>query len=246
MADDSFVLKDVRLRAPDGTDILRGVTFNHRAGQVGTIVGPSGAGKSRLLRLLNRLADPTSGTIEVFGKAIGDWEVPRLRQEVGLVTQTPVLTRGTVLQALSVLRDFKLLDDATFEARLAPTLAAVQLDEDILKRQTADISGGERQRVAIARTLMLSPRALLLDEPTSALDGPTATGLLEALKRWQIQTHSTLLVVTHRIQDAEALGGQLVVMMDGAVEDSGDAAAMIAGNTTEKARDFLAGREAQP
>jgi ABC-type methionine transport system ATPase subunit len=245
MADDAFVLKDVHLRAPDGNDILKGMTFTHPAGQVGTIVGPSGAGKSRLLRLLNRLAEPTSGTIEIFGKSIADWEIPTLRQDVGLVTQTPVLTRGTVLEALRVLTKFKLVDEETFDAQLTPTLSAVQLESDILERQTADISGGERQRVAIARALMLSPRALLLDEPTSALDGPTATGLLSALKTWQTANAATVLVVTHRIQDAEALGGQLVVMMDGAVEDAGQAAAMLSGKTTEKARDFLAGREAQ-
>ncbi|HYG60728.1 MAG TPA: ATP-binding cassette domain-containing protein [Symbiobacteriaceae bacterium] len=156
--------------------ILQGVTLELGAGGVTCVVGPSGSGKSSLLRLLNRLADPTRGAIAFREKPLVDWNPLELRRRVALVPQTPVMLPGTVqdnLEAGLRLRNQQLHDPAAWLDRMG-------LPAGLLTKNARDLSGGEKQRLALARTLVTKPEVLLLDEVTSSLD-PASTALVEGL-----------------------------------------------------------------
>ncbi|PYN25754.1 MAG: choline transporter, partial [Candidatus Rokuibacteriota bacterium] len=150
--------------------ILKDVSFTVERGHALTLVGPSGSGKSSLLRCLNRLEEPTAGTVHFDGRDIRALDPRRLRRGAALVMQTPVVFEGTVRDNLRV-RPADVDGDLS-EARLGQALADVGLEGELLERDAVTLSGGEKQRVTIARALLGDPRALLLDEPTSALDPP--------------------------------------------------------------------------
>src|SRR5436190_9734967 len=153
-----FELQAVSVRAGDA-GLLSDVDLALPAGAWTAIVGPSGSGKSTLLRLLNRLCEPSGGSVRWHGKALPDFDVRALRREVGLVVQQPRLGPGCVRDQLDAPLKLGAIDAATARERLPQACEVAQLDQKLLDRDTAQISGGERQRVALARALMLGPRA---------------------------------------------------------------------------------------
>ncbi|MFZ1909415.1 MAG: ATP-binding cassette domain-containing protein, partial [Burkholderiales bacterium] len=155
-------------RGEPAAPILKEVSFTVERGQALTLVGPSGSGKSSLLRCLNRLAEPSAGTVRFEGRDVRALDPRRLRRDAAMVMQSPVLFEGTVRDNL-LLRPAGVGGDYS-AASLARTLGEVGLDEKLLERDARTLSGGEMQRVTIARALLGDPRVLLLDEPTSALD----------------------------------------------------------------------------
>jgi putative ABC transport system ATP-binding protein len=168
---DRVVVERAGVRALDG--------FSGRVPPDGVtaLVGPSGAGKSTLLRLCNRLEVPSSGRVLFRGRDMAELDPLRLRREVGMVFQRPTPFPGTVSDNLLTARP-----DATRE-EMRQALKRVALDEaDWLERDATALSGGEAQRVCLARTLITEPEVLLLDEPTSALDAEAAS-LIEAAVR---------------------------------------------------------------
>src|SRR5919197_1567955 len=150
-----------------GRVVFEGLSAGLAEGATG-IVGSSGVGKSTLLRLLNRLADPTVGTVRYHGSDMREKDVLALRRDVGLVPQLPALLDGTV--ADNVLYGPRL---AKRSADVSQSLRLAGLDPAFAPRRTDALSVGEQQRVMLARTLALQPSVLLLDEPTSALDDAT-------------------------------------------------------------------------
>ncbi len=160
------------------------------AGRCTAVMGASGAGKTTMLRLLNRLAEPTTGRVLLDGVPIAELDVLALRRRVGLVAQAPVLLADRVLDEIRVGRP-DLPDD-----RAGELLARVGLAPRFATRNTAELSGGEAQRLCLARSLAVEPEILLLDEPTSALDGPTAT-VIGALVREHVSTGGTVVLASH-------------------------------------------------
>ena len=212
-----------------GAQILEDVSFTVERGRALTLVGPSGSGKSTLLRCLNRLVEPTSGTVRFDGRDIR-WLDPRdLRRRVALVMQAPVLFDGTVRDNLRV-RPANVPGDFS-EERLRATVAEVGLPCRLLDREAATLSGGEKQRVTIARALLREPAVLLLDEPTSALDPPNALRVGETIARLRAERGLSIVAVTHRPDLVHRLGGDLLYLVKGRVEGVGsvDAASVDAG-----------------
>ena len=234
-------LDDVSLRSAAGAAILSEVSWSLPTGCAAAVVGPSGSGKSRLLRLFNRLDEASGGRLEVLGTPVRDWAPAALRRAVGWVPQQPALCAGTARAALEVALRAGALDPPAFAARLPGALALAGLPESLLARECAALSGGERQRVAIARALVAEPALLLLDEPTSSLDGATASALLARLCQWRTRTGATLVVVTHRLADVRAIGGQVLALEAGRVVERGDAETLLAGASGERLRALLAG-----
>ena len=146
---------------------LQDATFSLKRGEVLAIAGPSGSGKSSLLRLLNRLDEPTSGTVFVEGKDYRSLEPRELRRKLGLVTQRPFLFPGTVAENL---RFGPAQRGETLSKEAVEDLLSKVGLKGYAQRDVANLSGGEAQRVSVARTLANTPLVLLLDEPTSALD----------------------------------------------------------------------------
>jgi len=198
--------------------LVEDATFELQSGEVLAIVGPSGSGKSSLLRLLNRLDEPTSGT--VYLEAIDYRQIaPRdLRRKLGLVNQRPYLFAGTVEENLRfgpAQRGESLPQDA-----INQLLARVGL-KGYASRNVANLSGGEAQRVSVARTLANSPLVLLLDEPTSALD-ETSKREVESAVQNIVRDHGlTCVLVTHDTAQASRLAERALLLEAGRIVRAG-------------------------
>jgi putative ABC transport system ATP-binding protein len=196
--------------------ILNDVSFSLERGRGLTIVGPSGSGKSTLLRCLNRLVEPTSGTVKFNGRDVRTLDPRELRRRVALVMQMPVLFEGTVKENLRI-RPADAPGDFS-EARLRRALAEVGLEPDRLEQDATTLSGGEKQRVTIARALLRDPQVLLLDEPTSALDPPNALHVVAAIARLRTTRQLSIVAVTHQPDLVRRLGGGLLYLVSGRVQ----------------------------
>lgn len=200
-------------------EILRGVTARIEPGRRHVLIGPSGAGKTTLMRLLNRLDDPTSGLVEFGGIRLDSLPVPAVRRAVGFVFQNPSALPGTVRENLSypwAVRGLEAPDDDDLAARLA----TIGLDPDWLARDAGQLSGGERQRLSLLTALGTRPEILAMDEPTSGLDPESArkvASLLDACASAGLRT----IVVTHHREHARWLGDWGLLMRDGLVLDDG-------------------------
>lgn len=184
------------------------------------IVGPSGVGKSTLLRLLNRLADPVSGTVRYRGRDLREGDVLALRRDVGLVPQLPALLEGSV--ADNVLYGPQL---AHRGADVAASLRMAGLDPAFAPRHAAALSVGEQQRVMLARALALGPTVLLLDEPTSALDDSTTAAIEATLRDLRDRLGLSFVLVTHDLHQAQRLGDRVLALHPDALRDVPAAAA---------------------
>lgn len=199
-----------------GVTVLADVTAAIGSGRCTAIAGPSGAGKSTLLRLLDRLEEPTAGSVLLHGRPLPSYDVLEVRRRVGLVQQAPVLLGATVLEDLRVGRP------AVTEAEALDLLARVGLAEQAPDRPTATLSGGEAQRLCLARALAVAPEVLLLDEPTSALDAVAAMAV-ERVVRALVADGLTAVLVSHDLRQARRLADDVVVLRGGRVEEAGPA-----------------------
>ncbi|WP_428343069.1 ABC transporter ATP-binding protein [Mycobacterium sp.] len=188
--------------------LLAQISASIPAGRCTAVTGASGAGKSTLLRLLNRLAEPTAGGITLDGVPIAELDVLALRQRVGLVAQSPVLLTDRVIDEVRVGRD------TLPEAGVAELLARVGLEPSFTERATAELSGGEVQRLCLARALAVEPNTLLLDEPTSALDGASAE-VIGALVADYVSAGGTVVLVSHDHSLIESVAAQVFVLDHG-------------------------------
>lgn len=188
------------------------------------IAGPSGSGKSTLLRLCNRLEVPTGGRILLEGLPIAEMDPLVLRRRAGMVFQRPVVFAGTVRDNLRVARAD--LPDRDAE----DALARVGLGAAFLDRQADDLSGGEAQRMCIARTLLTDPEILLLDEATSALD-VDARLVIEQLITRLVAEGLTVVWVTHDLEQAERLADRTVVVLAGRIVPDREAARLLAARS---------------
>jgi putative ABC transport system ATP-binding protein len=202
-----FELDEVRL-VLDGHRILDGLTLGVPDGGITVLLGPSGAGKSMTLRLLNRLEVPTSGEVRFRGEDIASLDPLRLRRRVGMVFQRPAVFPGTVRDNLRV------ASPEADDTALAGFLDAGGLDPGMIDRVGDELSGGEAQRLCLARTLATRPEVLLMDEPTSALD-PTARHHLEATARRLADGGMPMVWVTHDLGQAERLADHRLVLVAG-------------------------------
>lgn len=205
-----FELVDVHVRDGD-QQILRGVTLEVAEGGITVITGPSGSGKSTLLRLCNRLVMPSSGTVRVRGADLLSLDPIALRRRVGMVFQRPTPFPGTVADNLRVAAP---LDDVA----AAALLDRVGLDPAMLDRDARTLSGGEAQRMCLARTLATGCEVVLADESTSSLD-PEATEIVERTVRRLADEGDTVLWVTHDLAQADRLADHRVRMEEGRVVD---------------------------
>ena len=203
-------------RGQSAMPVLDDVSVALAEGDALTLVGPSGSGKSTLLRCLNRLVEPTAGTVRFAGRDIRSLDPRDLRRRAALVMQTAVLFEGTVRDNLR-LRPA----DARFdfsEPRLTQVLVEVGLEPGFLERDATTLSGGERQRVSIARALLRDPQALLLDEPTSALDPPNAALVVDTISRLRESRRLSIVAATHQPELVRRLGGSLLYLVRGRVQ----------------------------
>lgn len=198
----------------DGRRVLDGISADMTAGRVTVIAGPSGVGKTTLLRLCNRLDLPDEGRVLYGDKDVVALDPLQLRREVAMVFQRPVMLGGTVRDNLAVA-------DAGQDAGYEAVLAEAELDASFLDRPADQLSGGEAQRVAVARALLTDPRVLLADEPTSGLD-PTPRRAFERLARRLAHERGLAVVwVTHDLDQLRRLADHVIVLLGGRVAFAG-------------------------
>ena len=213
-------LEDVSWTAPDGKAVLRGVSLSLAVGQTAWLSGPSGGGKSSLLRLINRLAEPTGGSIFLAGRPLSDYPPTLLRRRAALLPQTPVILPGSVGHNLRLAFGFKAASGHPLptDDRLRRLLAGLGLEELSLEQPVNGLSLGQKQRLALARLILLEPELLLLDEPVSALD-PESRELVErAAGEQAAQGRAVLLVSHHPPEDMEVSRG--LVLRGGSLEET--------------------------
>ncbi|MGA9041201.1 MAG: ATP-binding cassette domain-containing protein [Terriglobales bacterium] len=207
------------IKSKDHEKVLIGdATFEVRTGEVLAIVGPSGSGKSSLLRLLNRLDEPTSGTVFVKGVDYRQIAPRELRRKLGMVTQRPYLFPGTVEQNVR----FGPMQRGVDMARESVDEILTQVGlKDYAGRDVAKLSGGEAQRVSLARTLANSPAVLLLDEPTSALDEVSKLEIELLIQKIVRAEKLTCVLVTHDKAQALRLAQRAMLLELGQISRIG-------------------------
>lgn len=210
--------ENVRFEA-GGNVILDGLTFDVRAGEVLILLGESGCGKTTTLKLINRLIEPTSGSVRVEACSTTEWNIIDLRRHIGYVLQDgglfPHMTVGENVGLTLRLKD---ADPASTRSRVAEMLDLVKLDAaKFASRFPHELSGGQRQRVGVARALASDPHLLLLDEPFGALDALTRVGLQKEFARLVRELGKTAVFVTHDLHEAMTLGSRIALMNKGRI-----------------------------
>ncbi len=222
-------------------EVLKGIDFHVDQGEVVCVIGPSGSGKSTLLRCVNRLEEPTTGTVMVEGVDITDPEtdLDKMRTRIGMVFQQfNLFPHLTVLGNLTLAQQrAKKRGKAEAIETARRNLAKVGLAEKA-DAFPAQLSGGQQQRVAIARALSMDPDMMLFDEPTSALDPELVGDVLEVMKQLA-REGMTMMVVTHEMGFAREVGDRVVFMDGGVVVEQGKPEDVLGNPQHERTRSFL-------
>jgi osmoprotectant transport system ATP-binding protein len=209
-------IDSVTKRYPDGTVAVDNLSLEIPDRSITVFVGPSGCGKTTTLRMINRMIEPSQGTITIDGKDISRQPVNTLRRSMGYVIQNAGLFQHrTIIDNIATVPRLLGWDKAKARARARELMERVGLDGSLAKRYPYQLSGGQQQRVGVARALAADPPVLLMDEPFSAVDPVVRKGLQDELLRIQDELGKTIVFVTHDIDEAVKIGTMVAVMRTG-------------------------------
>jgi osmoprotectant transport system ATP-binding protein len=247
MPDPAIEFRDVTFARPLGMLVLDRFTLSVAAGEVLAMVGRSGAGKTTLLKLVNRLLLPQTGSVLVGGRDTREWEPIQLRRRIGYVLQeVGLFPHMTVAGNVAVVPRLERWPGERVKQRVIDLLELVGLDaEQFASRWPDELSGGQRQRVGVARALAADPPVLLMDEPFGALDPLTRAELHEEFHRIQERVRKTVIIVTHDMGEAFALGDRIGVLDEGRLIAC-DRPDRVAASTDAHVRRLLAALPAVP
>jgi osmoprotectant transport system ATP-binding protein len=201
----------------DGTRAVDDFSLIIPSRKTTVFVGSSGCGKTTLLRMINRMVDPTSGTIEIDGESILDDDAVKLRRRIGYVMQNSgLMPHFTVIDNVATVPVLSGVPKKKARAEALTLLDTVGLDRSLADRYPSQLSGGQQQRVGVARGLAANPNILLMDEPFGAVDPIVRADLQQELIRLQRELGKTVVFVTHDIDEAFLLGDQVVILQKGA------------------------------
>ncbi|MBB4826706.1 putative ABC transport system ATP-binding protein [Sporosarcina luteola] len=226
--------------AIDGNTILQNINGSFPSGKITALVGPSGAGKTTLLKLCNGLLSPTSGAVYIGNQLIEQIAPLTLRRQVGIVLQSSPMLKGTVFDNLALPLRLQGKEMTTDEAHAL--LEKTGLQRSFLNFNVLDLSGGQRQKVSIARTLANHSSILLLDEITSALDRTSVHEIEELVQDLKQTSATSIIWITHNLDQAVRVSDYLWVMMDGQVVETGDPS-ILESPTNERVLKFVKGEQ---
>jgi osmoprotectant transport system ATP-binding protein len=233
--------RNVTKRFPDGTLAVEDFSLVLPSRRTTVFVGSSGSGKTTLLRMINRMLDPTSGTIEIDGEDISTLEPVPLRRRIGYVMQNSgLLPHLTVIDNVATVPVLNGVSKKQARADALLLLDTVGLDRALAERYPSQLSGGQQQRVGVARGLAADPNILLMDEPFGAVDPIVRAELQVELIRLQRDLGKTVVFVTHDIDEAFLLGDQVVIFEKGGrVAQIGSPTGILADPATEFVANFI-------
>jgi tungstate transport system ATP-binding protein len=222
----------------NGGSVLQIGSLDIQRGETLTVVGPNGAGKSTLLLALARLLKPSSGDIFYDGKPLRQLNELEYRRRISFVFQAPLLMDMTVEQNVALGLKFRGTHGREREKRVEEWMRHLGV-ETLAKRRAGQLSGGEAQRVSLARAFVLEPELLLLDEPFSALDPPTRSRLIQDLYDLLEGSHRTAVFVTHNLAEAAKLSHRIAVIIGGVLRQVGTAEQIKSNPADEAVAAFL-------
>jgi osmoprotectant transport system ATP-binding protein len=243
----SIDARDVVVRYPESDrNAVDGVSLAVAGGEFIVLLGPSGCGKSTLLRTINRLVIPAAGTIAVDGRNVADVTPEELRRGIGYVIQAVGLfPHLTVAANIAVVPRLLHWDRARIAARVDELLNLTQLEPARYRgRYPRELSGGEQQRVGVARALAAEPRVLLMDEPFGAVDAIVRLALQDETLRIHRALGTTIIFVTHDVDEALRLADRIVVMHEGKIEQTGAPLHILAHPSTAYVEELLDAKDA--
>ena len=235
-----IIVKDLKKNFGE-LEVLKKIDCHIKPGECVVVIGPSGSGKSTFLRCLNRLEEPTSGTIMFDGKNVTSKEhdINKIRQKLSMVFQHfNLFNHLTVLDNLTLAPvKQKLMTEEQAKKKAMELLARVGLAEKA-NAYPVQLSGGQKQRVAIARSLAMEPKAILFDEPTSALDPEMVGEVLDVMKSLA-KDGMTMVVVTHEMGFARDVADRVIFMSDGVITEEGTPEEIFEHPQQERTKAFL-------
>ena len=234
--------KHVALRYTE-KNVLRDVTLRIEDGEFMVLVGPSGSGKTTMLKMVNRLLEPTDGNIYMDGKRIKDYDERELRLSIGYVLQAIALFPNlTVAENIALVPEMKGWSHDKIRRRTEEFLAKVGLPaSDYADRLPSELSGGEQQRVGIVRAMIGQPKILLMDEPFSALDAISRKQLQVLTKELHREFGTTIIFVTHDTDEALKLADRIAVLQNGEIHQVADPATILHAPATNFVADLFGG-----
>lgn len=226
---------------PDGTVAVDRLSLEVQKGELVVLIGPSGCGKTTSLKMVNRLVEPTGGSILVNGVDITRQDAVALRRSIGyVIQQVGLFPHMTVAGNISVVPELLRWPKLRRQERVDELLELVGMDPGTYRRRfPRELSGGQQQRIGVLRALAADPDIILMDEPFGALDPITREQLQDELKRLQAQVHKTILFVTHDMDEALKLGDRIVLMKDGRAVQTDTPEAMLRRPANPFVREFI-------
>ncbi|WP_026771312.1 MULTISPECIES: ABC transporter ATP-binding protein [Sediminibacillus] len=226
---------------PDGTTAVEKLNLTVEEGELLTLIGPSGCGKTTTMKMINRLIEPSTGTISIHNKNISDYNIHELRWNIGYVLQEIALfPHLTIEENIMIVPEMKKWGKQEIRHRVDELMEMVGLDPDnFKKRRPHELSGGQQQRVGVLRALAADPDILLMDEPFSALDPITREQLQSDIRSLQKEIKKTIVFVTHDIDEAMALGDRVCLMKNGEIVQVDKPQKLILEPRTDFVRNFI-------
>ena len=233
---------NVGMTYPCGNVGLKNINLTINESEITVFIGPSGSGKTTLLKMINRLEDNTTGEVKINGKNVKEYNIHKMRWDIGYALQQVALfPHMNVEENIAIVPELKKWKKEKINARIDELLNMVGLEpEKYRKRKPSELSGGEAQRVGIARALAADPKIILMDEPFSALDPITRASLQEDVKKLQKQINKTIVFVTHDIEEAFLLGDKICIIQDGELIQSGTKQEIISNPKNDFVKKFIA------
>ena len=232
---------NVGMTYPCGNVGLKNINLTINESEITVFIGPSGSGKTTLLKMINRLEDNTTGEVKINGKNVKEYDIHKMRWDIGYALQQVALfPHMNVEENIAIVPELKKWKKEKINARIDELLNMVGLEpKKYRKRNPSELSGGEAQRVGIARALAADPKIILMDEPFSALDPITRASLQEDVKKLQKQINKTIVFVTHDIEEAFFLGDKICIIQDGELIQSGTKQEIISNPQNDFVRRFI-------
>jgi tungstate transport system ATP-binding protein len=239
LANQTPLLRIENLRVNRGKGFQLSVDdFDLQEGEVTAIIGPNGAGKSTFLLTISKLIKPAAGTIYFKDQPISTIDDLKFRRQIALVLQEPLLLDTTVFNNIAVGLKYRRVEKSKQERLISDWLSLLNISQ-LKDRPASQLSGGQAQRVSLARALVLDPAILLLDEPFRALDAPSRTTLMQDLRRLLTETGTTTLYITHDQEQALFLGDKVAVLLEGRLRQVGSPQEVFSSPIDPQVAEFL-------